>query len=132
MAYTTDKGWQEGTEGRSSDLRSAIGSKAKEKTRTLFDSQKRRIVGELDSMAEAIRESSEKLPGRGSTARLGEKAAEKIESLSAFLEGKDLGKIWDETRRFIRRRPMIFLGATLALGFIFAQIMKGSQEMSER
>jgi Skp family chaperone for outer membrane proteins len=113
-------------------MRGTIGSKAKEKTKSLLDSQKKRIVGELDSMAEAIRQSSEKLQGQGSTARIGERAAQKIENLSSFLEGKDIEQIWTETQRFIRKRPMIFLGAALALGFIFSQIMKGSQDVRER
>ena len=132
MAYTSEKGWTEESRTRYSEMRGTIGSKAKEKTKSVLDSQKRRIVGELDSMAEAIRKSSEKLQGQGSTARLGEKAAEKIENLSSFLEGKNVEQNWTETQRFIRKRPMIFLGAALALGFIFAQIMKGSQEISNR
>lgn len=59
--------------------------------------------------------------GYGQYAR---KAADKVSDVAQTLHDKDIDDLVDDTRQFIRKQPMIALGAAVAVGFVLTRLFK--------
>ena len=105
---------------------SDLKEQARDRASTQFESGKEKAVGAMDTVASAIRDTSDKLKGAGPLGRVAEQAAERIERAADFFEGKQLSDLVREAEGFARREPAIFLGATFALGLVAGRFLKSS------
>lgn len=52
------------------------------------------------------------------------KAADKVSEVAKTLHDKDIDDLVDDTRQFVRKQPMIALGAAVAVGFVLTRLFK--------
>lgn len=132
-SYGTTSASESGGSSMADRARSA-GQKAAgevgERARGLFDDQKDRAVEGAHGLGRALRQTATTLRSDNQiqTAHLIERAAEKIDDLSARLEERDLDQVLWDTQQFARRKPALFFGGAVALGFIAARFLKASNE----
>lgn len=91
-----------------------------------FDTRKDKAVETIGNVADAIRDTSDKLKGVGPLGDVAERAADGIERVAGFFEGKQVGDLVRDVNRFARREPAIFLGAAFAIGLIGGRFLKSS------
>jgi len=105
-------------------------SRAKEKGRSLFAQQKESALGQVSSVAGAIRNTAQNLQGEGQdqTARYVQLIADQLESLGGRLRNKDLDSIVRDAEGYARRSPGTFLVGTMVAGFLLARFLKSSSE----
>ena len=110
----------------------AVGQ-AKEKAVGLLDDQKSKAVTGLSSVADSIRKvgaglriSADQNALTQTTARYGDNLAEKIESLSGYLEDATLKDLSRDIERFARRQPALFVGGAFLVGVLAARFLKTS------
>jgi len=101
---------------------------AKETVTAQATSQKDRAAESLEAVAQALRQAGQELQGReqGTVAQFIDTAAERVERLSGFLQGRDVQQIVGEVERYARRNPALFLGGAFALGLLGARFLKSS------
>lgn len=92
----------------------------------LLDRQKQAAVDELNSVAGVMREAARRFKERqeegvGVTV---ERAAERLERLSAMLRERNLGEIFREAENALRRHPAIVLGAAGVAAFAFGRLLR--------
>lgn len=107
-----------------------IASRAKDKGRSMFEQQKDMAVGQLDTVAHALRSSADQLHGDGKqqVARYIDMAADQLESFGSRFREKDLDTLIDDTQNLARRSPGAFLAVTVAAGFLLTRFLKSSSE----
>jgi hypothetical protein len=78
----------------------------------------------------ALRETAQQLrkQGQGSVGQYADKAADQVERFSGYLRETEVDQIMDEARGFARRRPALFLGGAVALGFFGTRFLKSSSQ----
>jgi ElaB/YqjD/DUF883 family membrane-anchored ribosome-binding protein len=100
--------------------------KASEKARDYANIGKDKATGALDDVSEMI-------AGVASTvdekvgAQYGDyvrKAASTISGVADSLKSKDVDDLVDDTRKFVKEKPAIAIGAAAALGFVLTRIFK--------
>ena len=107
-----------------------VASQAKEQVNAQFDTRKDKAVETIGNVATAIRETSDKLKGVGPLGDVAGRAADGIESVAEFFEGKQIGDIVRDVEKFARREPALFVGAAFALGLIGGRFLKSSSRGS--
>ncbi|MDB4939502.1 MAG: hypothetical protein JWP87_6474 [Labilithrix sp.] len=105
---------------------SNVAEQAREQVNTQFDTRKDKAVQTMGNVASAIRETSDKLKGVGPLGDVAGRAADSIENVAQFFEGKQIGEVVRDVERFARREPALFLGAAFALGLIGGRFLKSS------
>jgi hypothetical protein len=60
-------------------------------------------------------------PAYGTYAR---KAADKVSDVATSLQNKDVDELIEDTREFVRKQPMVALGAAVAIGFVLTRVFK--------
>ena len=107
-----------------------MASRAKEKGRSLFDQQKESALGQVSSVAGAIRNTAQNLQGEGQdqTARYVQLIADQLESLGGRLRNKDLDSLVRDAEGYARRSPGTFLVGSMVAGFLLARFLKSSSE----
>jgi len=108
-----------------------VAGQAREQVTHHMDVRKERAVEKISDVAGAIRETSEKLDGMGPLGDVAGRAADGIERLAQFFEGKQVTDIVRDVERFARREPAIFLGAAFAAGLIGGRFLKSSARREE-
>jgi hypothetical protein len=109
---------------------SNVASQAKEQVNAQFDTRKDKAVETIGNVATAIRETSDKLKGVGPLGDVAGRAADGIESVAEFFEGKQIGDVVRDVEKFARREPALFIGAAFALGLIGGRFLKSSSRSS--
>ncbi|MDB5218037.1 MAG: hypothetical protein JWO86_5964 [Myxococcaceae bacterium] len=109
---------------------SNVASQAKEQVNAQFDTRKDKAVETIGNVASAIRETSDKLKGVGPLGDAAGRAADGIERVAEFFEGKQIGDVVKDVERFARREPALFIGAAFALGLIGGRFLKSSAHRS--
>lgn len=109
---------------------SNVASQAREQVSSQFDTRKDKAVETIGNVASAIRDTSEKLKGVGPLGDVAGRAADRIESVAEFFEGKHIGDVVRDVERFARREPALFLGAAFALGLIGGRFLKSAAPRS--
>jgi hypothetical protein len=124
-----------------SDVRDTVRHKAadlahdaKEQAREQYDRQKGVALGELDSLASALRRAGNELGDEhGMSSRVVTTVADRIQTFSRSLDGKDLDRVVRDVELFARRNPAAFLGGAVALGFLASRFLKsGSSSFGNR
>jgi hypothetical protein len=92
-----------------------------------FEKQKGTALGELDSVASALRKAGSELgDSSGVAGKLVSAIADRVESAGQSLNGKELGDVVDDLERFARRNPATFISGAIAVGFIASRFLKSS------
>ena len=107
-----------------------VAGNAREQVNHEFDARKDKAVETMGTVANAIRDTSDKLKGVGPLGDVAGRAADGIESVANFFEGKQITDVVRDVERFARREPAIFLGAAFALGLIGGRFLKSSAHRS--
>jgi hypothetical protein len=95
----------------------------------LFESNKEAAVSKIGAVAHALRNASSELEGQQEPlARVARRAAERIESFSNSLEGRDLTDALESAQDYARRQPALFYGGAFLLGLAAARFLKASSE----
>ena len=123
----------ESTSGMASTARNYAGdmaSRAKDKGRTMFEQQKESALGQVGSVAQAIRSTASNLQGEGQdqTARYVQMIADQLESLGGRLRDKDLDTLVQDAQNLARRSPGTFIVGSVVAGFLLARFFKSSSE----
>lgn len=110
---------------------STLAHDAKEQAREQFDSRKGTAIGELDGLASALRRAGSELDNSsGMSGKVLSTVADRIESFSRSLDGRDLDGIVHDVEGFARRNPAAFLGGAIAIGFLASRFLKSSSTRS--
>jgi hypothetical protein len=109
---------------------SNVASQAKEQVNAQFDTRKDKAVETIGNVATAIRETGDKLKGVGPLGDVAGRAADGMEKVADFFEGKQVGDVVRDVERFARREPALFIGAAFALGLIGGRFLKSSAHRS--
>ncbi|MFW6324328.1 MAG: hypothetical protein ACOC0U_04615 [Desulfovibrionales bacterium] len=98
------------------------------RTRGMFESKKEQLAERMGTIAHAIRQSSEDLRSKDedTAAKYTEMAARQTENLAEYLRSQDFDEFTGKMREFARRRPEVFLGGAVALGFMLSRFLKSS------
>ena len=100
----------------------------KDKTAAQLNSQKNKATEGLETVATAVRETTENLRSQQHdvAARYAEQAADHIERFSNSLREKDVAELLADAQRLARRRPALFVGTAFALGLLGARFLRSS------
>lgn len=109
---------------------------ARNQAREIVHGQQIRAAEGLGEVAEALHETSKTLEDRdqSTAARLAERAADQIEKFATLVRDRDVGSLVNEIESFARRKPEIFLGGALLVGFIAVRMIRGAsnQDMATK
>lgn len=107
-----------------------MASMAKEKSRSLFEQQKENALGQVGSVAHAIRNTASNLQGEGQdqTAHYVQMIADQLESFGGRLRNKDLDTLLSDAQDLARRSPATFIIGSVAAGFLLARFLKSSAQ----
>jgi hypothetical protein len=104
-----------------------VAGQAKDQVQGMVTQQKEKIVGQLGSLAGALREAGGKLDEKdGGMGRYAGRAAEQVDRVSNYLRDREIGDVIRDAETFARRRPDVFLGGTFLAGLLLARFFKAS------
>jgi len=101
---------------------------AGDQVKTQLSTQKDRATDGLQGIVEVIRQTGKSLKDQNydSAGQLADTAADQIERISGYLQGHDVEQLMGEVQSFARSQPAVLLGATFALGFLAARLIKNA------
>lgn len=108
------------------DLASQVTTSAKELMNSEVERRTSQGADDLSNVARALRESGKELHGNRAGPYV-EKAAEKIDDLSAYLRTASPTRMLATVQSFARREPLLFLGGAFALGLLGSRFMKSGR-----
>ena len=85
-----------------------------------------RAAGQLRSLADELREMSDKANQSGMAGGLVQQVADKAQSVATWLEDREPDDVLDEVRSFARRRPGMFLLGAAVAGVVAGRLTKGA------
>lgn len=85
-----------------------------------------RAAGQLRSLADELREMSDKADQSGMAGDLVRQVADKAQRVSSWLEDREPGDVLDEVHSFARRRPGMFLLGAAVAGVVTGRLTKGA------
>jgi hypothetical protein len=91
--------------------------------------QKDRLAGTLASFGDDLGRMAES--GSGLAGDLAHELADRAQSLSRHLDGREPSELLDDVRRFARRRPGTFLLGALAAGVVVGRLARGTKDAVE-
>ena len=111
-----------------------VAGQVKKQTSSVINNQKVKAAQGLGGVAEALRQTSERLGDRdqGTTQQYVEQAAEQLERFSDYIQRTDMGEMLDGVQDLARREPALFFGGALALGLLAGRFMKSSAPTQSR
>jgi len=100
----------------------------KDRATTQLSTQKDRATGVVDVLAHAVRQTTDQLrtEQHDTIARYVDQAAEQLERFAGSIRNKDIGELMQDTRRFARRQPTLFIGGSFVAGLLLARFLKSS------
>jgi hypothetical protein len=114
------------TEAREETAR--VASQARSQATELASRATEQTVRRLGSLATALRQAGQQLETDDAAGfgRYAGMAADQVEKVSGYLDGKDLGQLVRDTQTFARRHPDLFLGGAFVAGVMLARFIKSS------
>ncbi len=104
-----------------------LGDRAGEIARSQTDEQRQRVADGVRSFAEALRRGADGLPPeRRQYERYIDDVADRVESVSRYLDERDVSSLTHEARRFARDHTPLFLSGAFTLGVLGARFIKSS------
>jgi ElaB/YqjD/DUF883 family membrane-anchored ribosome-binding protein len=112
------------------DQANAFASTAKDKARTAAESGKAKATEALDGLSQMADDVAKTIDERlgsnyGDYAR---KAASTVAGIASSLQSKDVEELIDDTRKFVRSRPAVAIGAAAAVGFLLTRLVKAGSD----
>lgn len=104
---------------------------AKQRGRGMLEEQKGNAVNQLSGFASVLRETASKCAEREdqrTAARALEQAAGGLERFADGLRSRDVDSLMDQATRLARQQPAMFIGGTIAAGFLLSRFLKSSAE----
>lgn len=100
------------------------------KAKSTLEEQKEKGTGELSGLSHAVRQTSQHLRNqqREGIAHYAERAADQIDRVVQYVDSRDVTELLNETERFARRHPEVFLGGAFMLGLVAGRFLKSSRE----
>jgi ElaB/YqjD/DUF883 family membrane-anchored ribosome-binding protein len=92
-----------------------LASKGKEKATDLLE----QLTGLTDDLSTKVKERL----GDNYGSYVGDIAG-KVAGIATSLKEKDVGELADDAREFVRKRPVVAIGAAAAIGFVIARLVK--------
>lgn len=107
-----------------------MANRAKDKGRSVFSEKKDSAIGQMDTVAQALRTTAQQIQegGQPQVARYIGMAADQVESIGGRLREKDLDTLIDDAQNMARRSPGVFLAGTVVAGFLIARFLKSSAD----
>lgn len=107
-----------------------LANRGTEQLKGQLANQKHEASQRMVPVQSALRETGQQLrkQGQGSVAGYADKAADQVERFSGYLRETEVDEIMDEARGFARRRPAVFLGGAVALGFLATRFLKSTSQ----
>ena len=107
-----------------------LANRGSEQVKSQLANQKHEASQRMVPVQTALRETGQQLrkQGQGSVAQYADKAADQVERFSGYLRETEIDEIVDEARGFARRRPAVFLGGAVALGFLATRFLKSTSQ----
>jgi hypothetical protein len=107
-----------------------LATRGTEQVKSQLANQKHDASQRMVPVQTALRESAQQLrkQGQGSVAQYADKTADQLERFSGYLRETEVDEIVDEARTFARRRPAVFLGGAVALGFLATRFLKSTSQ----
>jgi len=114
--------------GTAKDVASTVATQARNTVEGRFETRKDRAVQGLGDVAEALRHTGERLRSQDKTdlTEYIERAADRVEAASGYVQNKSLGQIMGDVERFARREPALFLGGAFVIGLVGGRFLKSS------
>lgn len=108
---------------------SQMADRAMSEAEPRLDDGRMRVAEGLQSVAQAFKSSGQQLrDGQHSQmAQFTDQAAERVERLSSYVQGRDVRSMVSEVQEMARREPALFLGAAFAAGLLGARFLKSAQ-----
>ncbi len=115
---------------KTEELRGQAGSRLREQV----DTRSTQAGDQVQSVAEAVRTTSEQLRGQGQErpATVADQAAEGVERLGGYLRESDADRILGDVEEFARRQPWLIAILGAGVGFVAARFLKASSRGSGR
>ena len=98
---------------------------AKDRARSLFEEQQLRAADQVGSVARALHQAASQLNDENASSYVS-RAADQVDRFADTLRSHDLDDLIDQTERFARRQPELFIGGALLLGLAFGRFLKSS------
>lgn len=118
---------------------SDLGSKVRERAQSAkqrveaeaergFEQGKKRVVSQVQGVAEALRKTGEQLRQEDQTDLAGytDRLANSVENVSSYLDQKGVRGAVSDLEGFARQRPGLFVGGALAVGLVAARFLRSS------
>jgi hypothetical protein len=111
------------------DQAGALWDDTKQTARAKLGEHQEAAASGLGDFAGALRNAAKQVDsGRNPTvARFAEQAADALERFSGSLRSKDLDSMLREVESVARRQPALFIGASIAAGFLAVRFLKSSK-----
>lgn len=111
---------------------SRLGEEVKEKSVSLFDSQRDLASRQVHSLAQALEVGAEKLEEEGQEllAEYTREAAEKIHHFGDAVRDRELNGVVDNVSRYARDNPAVVIGGAAVFGFLLSRFLKSSSARS--
>jgi hypothetical protein len=109
-----------------------LATRGTEQVKSQLANQKHEASQRMVPVQSALRETGQQLrkQGQGSVAGYADKTADQLERFSGYLRETEVDEIVDEARGFARRRPAVFLGGAVALGFLATRFLKSTSQVA--
>ena len=98
---------------------------AKDRARSLFEEQQLRAADQVGSVARALHQAASQLNDENASSYVSH-AADQVDRFADTLRSHDFDDLIDQTERFARRQPELFIGGALLLGLAFGRFLKAS------
>jgi hypothetical protein len=86
----------------------------------------RKAASGLHTLADQLRDMSQKTDGEGLAPEMVRQASERTRSVAAWLDEREPGALLDEVRRFARRKPGTFLACAAIAGVLAGRLTRGA------
>ena len=111
---------------RVKETTSNLASEAATAARNAANEGKDRASDALTSISKAVEGAASLVeeqvgPTYGKYAR---QAAQQVSGIAESLQSKDIDDLVEDTRTFVRKQPMIAIGAAVAIGFVLTRLVK--------
>jgi ElaB/YqjD/DUF883 family membrane-anchored ribosome-binding protein len=103
---------------------------ARSRTLSYVEERKMRLADNINGMADAARNAAQQFDDHGNAAMAEyiQRAAAGLEHFSDTMRSRDVSALVDDVEGFARRQPAVFIGASVALGFLLTRFLKSSSE----
>ncbi len=111
---------------------SDLANRGGEQVKSQLENQKHNASQRMVPIQTALRETAQQLrrQGQGPVAGYADQASDQVERFSGYLRETSVEEITDEVRGFARRRPALFVGGAVALGFLGTRFLKSSSQQA--